>query len=249
MVESIEELRKICQPRKQIIWYFNIVRKISIYITRLLLNLNITANQVTLSNMLLLLIGGSLLSFGNYWYSIIGTLILNLHCILDKVDGELAYYESHKCTRTKWASFLGPFLEKISHSILVPFTFICISFGVYNNLQDVSVFILSFLMSLSLMLYWFSDVLFQRFNENAYAQALMQNHSGITRILSKMYDHKIVVEIRRNLFVSSTIFLATLVMAALNCLYVVLVFYGTTLPLFVVISVYIKLSSLKDETG
>ena len=79
MVESIEELRKICQRRD--VRYQNAVekfsRKFSIYFTKLLLCTGITANQVTLLNILIGMIAGVFLAYGYPWATLIGEFSYN----------------------------------------------------------------------------------------------------------------------------------------------------------------------------
>lgn len=133
-IESIKDLRKICQPsgisaRKNETWYSSLFsRKISIYLTRLILILpiNISANQITLFEVLLNLVGAIFLATGKSWYLIAGALILQGAMILDSVDGEIARYK-------KTNNLLGAYAEKISDSYISnPLIFMGLSIGVYN---------------------------------------------------------------------------------------------------------------------
>ena len=74
-IESIKELRKICQKPviKSNTFYPRMVsRKVSIYITKLFLYTNISANNVTLLMILIGIIASIFLGVGEYFYSLLG---------------------------------------------------------------------------------------------------------------------------------------------------------------------------------
>jgi len=146
MVESIGELRKICQGADPSNRKFPMVlwRKVSIYFTKLFLYTSITANQVTILGALIGVIGGTMLAFGN-WYTFTGALLLHLHLIFDCVDGEVARYR-------KGESLTGAYVELLCHHIVNPLVFMGFSFNVYNVFQDPKVFIFGFSAILSRML-------------------------------------------------------------------------------------------------
>lgn len=151
MVESIGELRKICESlnpsnKKYPLVYW---RKISIYFTKLLLYTSISANQVTILGALIGVIGGTMLAFGN-WYTFTGALLLHLHLIFDCVDGEVARYR-------KGESLTGTYLELLCHQIVNPLVFMGISFNLYNVFHDPKVFIFGFSAILSRMLMGFAE--------------------------------------------------------------------------------------------
>jgi phosphatidylglycerophosphate synthase len=65
-------------------------RNISGWLTRYLIRLPVTPNQVTVLNALFGLIGAALLLAGGYWASVSGSVILVLSIIFDGCDGEIA---------------------------------------------------------------------------------------------------------------------------------------------------------------
>jgi len=149
MVESIEELRRICQSidKKKGPLPYSVIfaRKVSIYFTKLLLYTNITPNQVTL---LFILIGVMACLFfvsANPWHMIVGALLLELWYIFDHVDGEVARYRRN-------TTLTGTYLDFLSHYIVHPFIFVCLSFGIYNIFHDIRAFIFGFSASLSMAL-------------------------------------------------------------------------------------------------
>ena len=141
MVESIKELRNICRKSnyKDEAWLSrNFYRKISIYFTKLSLIAGISANQATLLSLLFALIGGFFLIFTDIISWIISALFLFLYFIFDGVDGEIARY-------TKTSSKLGSHLDFMVGTFVHPYAFICMTFGAYNALHDISIFAFGFL--------------------------------------------------------------------------------------------------------
>ena len=151
MIESIKELKKICQNSKTetMDWYSNIFyRNISIYVTKLLLHTSITANNVTLFTIVLGLAAGIMFSFGTYLHILAGALLLQLWLIFDCVDGEIARYR-------RTAGICGKYIESLDHCITEPFTVVCVSYGLYVLLDSISIFVLGVLVAL--LLVWSSS--------------------------------------------------------------------------------------------
>lgn len=138
MVESIQELRKICQKgvKEKDLWITcSIDRKISIYFTRLFLKLGFSANAVTGISFLFGLWGVVMFFFGYY---ILGFLCFELFYILDCSDGEIARY--NKSSGSK-----GLFLERMAHIILEPLLFMSVAFNIYLATNNVASLIFGFL--------------------------------------------------------------------------------------------------------
>jgi len=148
MVESIKELRKICQESVLKItdrWYINnVTRKVSIYITKLFLYTSIRPNQVTLIAILIGIIAGIFFLSGKESYSITGAFVLQLWLIFDCVDGEIARYK-------KQESMSGSYLDLVLDGFLESYIFVCIAFGVYSVFHKAAIFV-----------FGFSSVLFMR---------------------------------------------------------------------------------------
>ena len=135
-VESIAELRTICQASKKkasTTLFCARFKTVSIYITKVLLYTPVTANQVSVLRVLVGIGAGVLFVFGSYWYSIAGALVLFLSYALDFVDGEIARYRGT-------TSVKGEYYDDLGHDIIYPVLFICMSFGVYRNFHDVLIF-------------------------------------------------------------------------------------------------------------
>jgi len=138
VVESIKELRRLCQDlegkRKPSHFYeYLFSHRISIYLTKILLYTKITANQVTFISISTGILGALFLSIPKITFSIIGVILIQLWNILDCVDGEIATYKKSK-------NITGRYFDVLSNYIVEPFIFICLAVGLY--LQDGKIFIL-----------------------------------------------------------------------------------------------------------
>lgn len=100
--------------------------RVSIYFTKIFIMLKASANQVTLIHLFTGFLAALFFIFGNYWYSIIGVLLMHLSLIFDHVDGEIARY-------WKKASQKGKYLDFVSYDLITSITFFTISLGAYNN--------------------------------------------------------------------------------------------------------------------
>lgn len=127
MVESIKELRKICQkPLKE----YNLLREgiwriPSIYITKLMLYTSVMPNQVTFFMIFCGFFATFFFSLGNYWSFVVGALVLEFVYVLDGVDGEIARYR-------KISSSTGVFLDLVSHISNTAIPFIGLTIGLYK---------------------------------------------------------------------------------------------------------------------
>lgn len=135
MVESIKELRKICQTKRQPLYMEFVAMKISIYITKLFLYSKISADYVTMFMMILLIVGSIFMASGGLWMILVGILIIHSTIILDNVNGEVARYR-------KEDGIIGTFLEQVYHNLAVPLIFFGLAYGVFlrTNLTLILVF-------------------------------------------------------------------------------------------------------------
>ena len=139
-MESIRELRKIVAkssashyaPRHDVI-----VRKISIYFTWLLLHTPISANQVTVLQIVVGVIGGLMLMPASYAWNLAGIALLQLSYVLDCSDGEVARYR-------KQSSVNGVFLDLIGHEIVIPLMYFGLAVGEFQRSGRVELLVLGF---------------------------------------------------------------------------------------------------------
>ena len=122
---SIIELRTKCQKKlegKEIWGYSKIQRRISIYFTWFWIKLNVSANHITLFNLLVVMFASLFIIERMFW---LGFIFLHLFFIIDCSDGELARYY-----RTQ--SYKGLFLDRLVHIVAEPLIFLSCGFAVNN---------------------------------------------------------------------------------------------------------------------
>lgn len=148
---SIEELRKICQPKHiDQTPLARTSRSISIYITKLFLYTPITPNQVTLLGALIYIGGAALFITGSPLMIIIGGLVVRVAYLFDYVDGNVARYRGK-------ASPEGDLMDSLVWSIPPVFLFIFLAFGIYQGFHHISVFFIGCAAVLSFLVRNFVD--------------------------------------------------------------------------------------------
>jgi len=112
-VPDIATLRAICHKGKlskdSRFWYA-LSRRISIYITWILLHTPVRPNQVTIATLVFALLGACLLAAPSPWVAVWGAIALVAHHLLDKVDGDIARFR-------RIFSLAGVYLDDLGHSI------------------------------------------------------------------------------------------------------------------------------------
>ena len=114
-MESIQELREICQSTRPSIFkdpLSKIYYFLSIYFTWIFLKLNFSANQVTIFSAFIAFLGGLLISLDNKFLILFGGICFHLFAIFDMCDGEVARYRNQ-------GGVNGHFLDWYMH-FLVP---------------------------------------------------------------------------------------------------------------------------------
>lgn len=145
LMESIKELRKICQNPKE---YHNpesfldqkVWRSFSIYLTKLALYTPLKPDNVTAFMIFWGFLVGFLFSIGTYWYMLVGAIALEFLYVLDAIDGEMARYK-------KMSSLNGIFLDLVAHSINMAVPFVGLTVGIYRYNPSIYVIILGLLAS------------------------------------------------------------------------------------------------------
>jgi len=119
---TLENLKKKTQKEYEPEPYAKyIVRPISILFTWVFVRTPISANQVTIIQEFLGIIGAILLAYGKFVW---GVLFLQLGYIMDCSDGEVARWKNQ-------SSESGRFLDLIGHMIVIPFYFFGLGVGLY----------------------------------------------------------------------------------------------------------------------
>lgn len=241
---SIDEIRKICQIKgNKEHWYTRIVtRRISIYITYLLIRTSITPNQVTLLAIIFVLISSTLFTFGNNIYTIVGAIVLQLYVLFDCVDGEIARYRIFTGMKTK--NNMGKFMELIEHLITIPIILMTISYGAYKKYGIIWILLgfsgVYFFMFLHNILFW-ADANFSSFKN---IQKSYENK--YISLLYRLVKNEKLNEIILNIFATSTLPLTTIILAIINKIHLILILYGMILPLGVMILTFIIYLNLRE---
>ncbi len=112
-VRDIATLRTICHADKiaqnSSPWYV-LQRRVSIYLTWLLLHTGLEANHVTLISVGLALLGGVLLAMRPAELALAGALAFVAHQLFDKADGDIARFR-------KTYSIVGIYLDELGHAV------------------------------------------------------------------------------------------------------------------------------------
>jgi len=119
-MESIKNLRKICQPQGEHPVY-KACRVVSIYFTKVFLLVGLTPNIITALGLVLGIIGGVFFIKQYFLWGIISFILFR---ILDNVDGEVARYR-------KMSSSFGAWLDTLSGHLLYPYFFFSLGLGLY----------------------------------------------------------------------------------------------------------------------
>ena len=104
-------------------------RKISLSITKLLINIKITPNQMSLISIGIGIVGAVFFIFAQKWYDIAGALLFWLHSVLDGCDGEIARL---KFLESKWGGILDFWGDNVVHSAV----FLTIACGLSKNVDS-----------------------------------------------------------------------------------------------------------------
>ena len=136
---TLKNLRKIVQKEVEPEPYAKyVVRPISILFTWLFVRTPISANQVTILQEILGVIGAILFGYGRF---VLGAIFLQLGYILDCSDGEVARWKNQ-------SSESGKFLDLIGHMIVIPFYYFGLGLGLFLQSGHIVTLIAGFLAAL-----------------------------------------------------------------------------------------------------
>ncbi|MFA6279084.1 MAG: CDP-alcohol phosphatidyltransferase family protein [Candidatus Paceibacterota bacterium] len=123
-MESIKELRVKLQTN--VLGHPILQRVLSIYLTRLFLITNVTANQVSAAVLVVGALSAAAIFLGYIW---LGFFLVYFSILLDAVDGEIARYR-------KTYSLRGVYLDLVNHLITHGLFFLALTFWVVEGLSD-----------------------------------------------------------------------------------------------------------------
>lgn len=107
-----------------------IVREVALPFTWFLLHTSITANQLTIGSIFIILWSAFAFSFGTIRSFFIGALLFELWYLVDHIDGQVARYR-------KQESVNGVFLDFLSHYFPNLFIFPFIAIGLFRSVNEI----------------------------------------------------------------------------------------------------------------
>src|SRR3989338_2524127 len=149
---TLAELKSVVHSKevsKNWSWNMWAYRKISVYITCLLIRTKITPNQITAFWISLGIIGCLLLIPGGYTFGLIGMVVYQIALLSDLLDGELARFRSLK---DKNAYLKGAYLDIIGHYTHRGLIMACMGIWAYNTYGDIWYLYAGFAATLGILL-------------------------------------------------------------------------------------------------
>ena len=112
-------------------------RPISLRISKLLLKTGITPNQISVLSFVIGLAGASFFFVGEYFYLILGAMLVHIHSIVDGCDGEVARL---KLRQTKYGGWLDSVLDRYADAAII----LGLAYGYWSITGDMTIWIIGF---------------------------------------------------------------------------------------------------------
>ena len=112
-------------------------RPISLRITKVLLKTGITPNQITIFSTIMGLVGASFFFSGEYFYLILGGIIIHIHSIVDGCDGEVARL---KLRQSKYGGWLDSVLDRYVDAAII----LGLVYGYWSINGDITIWVIGF---------------------------------------------------------------------------------------------------------
>ncbi|MFQ5969521.1 MAG: sugar phosphate nucleotidyltransferase [Nitrososphaerales archaeon] len=112
-------------------------RPISLRISKILLKAGITPNQVSLLSFIIGISGASLFFLGEYFYLILGGILVQIHSIMDGCDGEVARL---KLRETKYGAWFDAVLDRYADAAII----LGLTYGYWSISNDGFIWIIGF---------------------------------------------------------------------------------------------------------
>jgi len=112
-------------------------RPISLRISKILLKTGITPNQISVMSFVIGLAGASFFFIGEYFYLILGGMLVHIHSIVDGCDGEVARL---KLRQTKYGGWLDSVLDRYVDAAII----LGLVYGYWSINGDITIWIIGF---------------------------------------------------------------------------------------------------------
>lgn len=103
---------------------FPVIRHLSFQLTRLLVRLPLTPNNITAISLVFGLLGAACFAFGTWSWSVLGSVLMTLSYILDNCDGEIARLKSMS---SEWGARFDDIVDTLVDSAF----FACLGYGTW----------------------------------------------------------------------------------------------------------------------
>jgi phosphatidylglycerophosphate synthase len=147
MKETITELRIICQHSlstwSEQPWIFLQIRKISVYLTWLLLHTKLTPNSISVISLFTAILATFFTGVG---LLITGFILIQITIVLDFSDGEVSRYRNLRSKE-------GSYLDKIYVFLVHPILFVGITIYEFRVSNNIAIVIAGFINVISIFLY------------------------------------------------------------------------------------------------
>lgn len=243
-------------------YYF--MRRLSLFVTWLLLNLGLSANQVTILQIISGVVGSVFFAFPKTEFLLLGILFMQLGFLFDNVDGEVARFR-------KQVSPTGKFIDTIGHEIVVPFMFFGLAIGSYFRAGNFEVIIFGFLAGLFSLRFDIAtlyleagqmlesqvqksfdyyenlkdhDLIIQR-NLNYYRK---KNEASLSRMIYALFAYPATMNIfSLAIFIQMFLPKFHLLNKPIEILYILLLGYGTLIPIRRIYTIWKLVSNRETE--
>lgn len=115
---------------------------------------SITPNQVSVFSLVLSFLAAYLLFLGEYWSTVLGAIMIQIHFIFDCLDGELARFQKRTSIYGGW---LDQIIDRISEFLFI----IGLTWGLYRSTGTWWIWPLGSMAFFSLFMYYFSNAAIQ----------------------------------------------------------------------------------------
>jgi CDP-L-myo-inositol myo-inositolphosphotransferase len=112
-------------------------RPISLRLSKLLLKTGITPNQISIISTVIGLVGASFFFNGEYFYLILGGILIHIHSIVDGCDGEVARL---KLRQSKYGGWIDSVLDRYVDAAII----LGLAYGYWSMTGDTTIWIIGF---------------------------------------------------------------------------------------------------------
>lgn len=240
---TIRELRLRCQstaaaPERETFNGKRLVRRASIYMTRLFLGTSLTPNWITVISVVVFFIGLGFFFVGTFWWDVAAAFTVWFNGVLDACDGEVARFRKLK------SPIGGAYSEPVSHDIQYGLMFLPIGFAGYARTGNIWVLVLAIFASVFKLMTRLLDLRYWHLTRPV---ALTETEVKDIRVayFQKSRARRFLHWVKRNTFTSSGMVLPLFLAVFIGHIEYYVMFYGACFTLLWVVVFARQLRGLK----